>query len=661
VRCACVKNVRTSKTELDTKNAFLQQLQTLAFEFIEVSKNAIDNLSDIEHQALEKLSKDKTIIITKADKGNAVVIQNKSDYIIKIQQLLQTDGKFKMLKEDETVSRESSLQRTLRRLSNHALISKDVYNEILPCGSRSGIMYGLPKIHKTGTPLRPIISAVGTYNYKLAKYLDKILKPLVPNENYILKDTFDFVNKVSNIAHVENQHMVSFDVESLFTNIPTLETIEIILNRAFKHSEIFHQMNRKTLKNLLIICTQKSHFQFNGNYYDQIDGVAMGSPLGPLFANIFMDEFEQNHMQKLKDLGVKNWMRFVDDVFSVIENKSCSNNILEFMNSQHKNIKFTIEMEKNNKIPFLDTSVTRKETGFTTTIYHKPTFTGVYLNWTSLTARKYKISLIYCLCDRIWRICTNQNDREKEFRKLKHTLAKNEYPEHIIENEIEKFIKNRTTQPPTQEQQENIQQVPTVEQQTADELNNTILLQQLPVPPDKEKQIKYIVLPYHNNKVDAISSKLTKLVNSTFENLELRVAFQTPNEIGKKFPFKDNIKNKHLRSLVVYQVKCETCNQTYIGKCKRILQHRITEHNNAKKDSAIQTHKKLNPTHTIDANSMEIIDKADNNFKLMLKEMLHINKLKPELNTQHAAAYKKANNKDMFITQLNTIIIARKA
>ena len=153
-------------------------------------------------------------------------------------------------------------------------------------------MYGLPKIHKTGTPLRPIISAVGTYNYKLAKYLDKILKPLVPNENYILKDTFDFVNKVSNIAHVENQHMVSFDVESLFTNIPTLETIEIILNRAFKHSEIFHQMNRKTLKNLLIICTQKSHFQFNGNYYDQLDGVAMGSPLGPLFANLFMDEFD---------------------------------------------------------------------------------------------------------------------------------------------------------------------------------------------------------------------------------------------------------------------------------------------------------------------------------------------------------------------------------
>ena len=57
-------------------------------------------------------------------------------------------------------------------------------------------MYGLPKIHKAGTPIRPIISAVKTYNYELAKYLDQILKPVV-NSEYMLKDTFDFVNKVS--------------------------------------------------------------------------------------------------------------------------------------------------------------------------------------------------------------------------------------------------------------------------------------------------------------------------------------------------------------------------------------------------------------------------------------------------------------------------------
>ena len=234
-----------------------------------------------------------------------------------------------------------------------------------------------------------------------------------------------------------------------------------------------------------------------------------------------------------------------------------------------------------------------------------------------------------------------------EFRKLKQTLAKNDYPDKIIDQEVEKFIKNRSVATTTTLQE------PEPEQ-----------------PPAQQVQTKYLVLPYINHKADEFASRLTKLVKNTFQNLELKVAFKAPNEVGKLFPFKDNITDKHLQSLVVYKITCETCNQFYIGKCSRILHHRIMEHNNEKCDSAIQAHIKMNPTHNIDANNIEIIDKADNNFKLMLKEMLHINKQKPELNTQHAAFYKennkkKKNNKnkenEMFKSQLNTIIIARQS
>jgi len=269
-----------------------------------------------------------------------------------------------------TIKRERRLQNYLssigyvneKRTKGTNELTDEVLAEITPCGSRAGIMYGLPKIHKNGAPIRPIISACGTYNYKLAKYLDKILKPLITNNNYIIKDTFDFVNRVSKLTNNNNQHMVSFDVESLFTNIPTTETINIILDRAFPNSETlkFEGMKRETLKKLLIICTQESHFQFNGRCYEQIDGVAMGSPLGPLFANIFMDHFEQKHMEALTNLGVTNWMRYVDDVFATIKDESCATKILEFLNTQHQNIRFTIELELNNKIPFLDTKVIKK-------------------------------------------------------------------------------------------------------------------------------------------------------------------------------------------------------------------------------------------------------------------------------------------------------------
>ena len=76
------------------------------------------------------------------------------------------------------------------------------------------------------------------------------------------------------------------------------------------------------LRNLLTICTKESHFQFKNEYYDQVDGVAMGSPLGPLFANAFMYQFEKIHMPRLRELGIKRWHRYVDDIFATLNNKN---------------------------------------------------------------------------------------------------------------------------------------------------------------------------------------------------------------------------------------------------------------------------------------------------------------------------------------------------
>ena len=265
------------KANLNDKNVFLQKLQQMALEFIELSKQAMDNLTDEEHLALKVLSQDKTIVISKADKGNAVVIQDIETYRSKILELLQQDGKFNKINSDETVKRERRLQNYLRSLKN---LDDTDYKRILPCGSRAGVMYGLPKIHKANCPLRPIISAVGTYNYKLAKWLVEIFSPLLDNNKYILKDTFDFVNKVFKLNTIIDKSMLSFDVESLFTNIPTLETIDIILKRIYSNEiEYFHGLNKDELKKLLIVCTQESHFQFNNEFFDQVDGVSMVSPL----------------------------------------------------------------------------------------------------------------------------------------------------------------------------------------------------------------------------------------------------------------------------------------------------------------------------------------------------------------------------------------------
>ena len=128
--------------------------------------------------------------------------------------------------------------------------------------------------------------------------------------------------------------MVSFDVESLFTNIPTDETIEILLKLAYPRATLYFQgFTKVELRRLLVVCTKESHFQFNGKFYDQVDGVNMGSPLGPLFANAFMCDFEKKSMTKLKTLGINIWLRYVDDIFACIKNKEQAIEILEFINN----------------------------------------------------------------------------------------------------------------------------------------------------------------------------------------------------------------------------------------------------------------------------------------------------------------------------------------
>ena len=110
------------------------------------------------------------------------------------------------------------------------------------------------------------------------------------------------------------------------------------------------------------------------------------------------------------------------------------------------------------------------------------------------------------------------------------------------------------------------------------------------------------------------------------------MAYQTPKTIGSYFPFKDNIKKVGDRSLVVYKISCKDCEAKYIGKTMRILRHRIKEHQTQETSACLRHSEELN--HTIDYNKIEIIEKADSDLKLRVKELLHILKQKPNLNKQ---------------------------
>ena len=133
------------------------------------------------------------------------------------------------------------------------------------------------------------------------------MKPLANNE-HTLKDSFEFTHQILDLDNVP--FMCSFDIVSLFTCIPVKETIELCLD-----TELVHNLTRSQFKKLLVYCVHENHFCFEDKYYDQVDGVAMGSPLGPILANIFMSRFESKALSKYNGNHPLFYKRYVDDTF----------------------------------------------------------------------------------------------------------------------------------------------------------------------------------------------------------------------------------------------------------------------------------------------------------------------------------------------------------
>ena len=161
---------------------------------------------------------------------------------------------------------EENIKNCLDDLLENNYLSQEDYKQLKPVGSRPGIMYGLCKVHKDQTngvelpPFRPILSAIRTCAYNLAKFFVPILKDFTINE-YTVKDSFSFAEEI--IEQDSKLFMVSFDVESLFTNIPLDETINICADRVYRRKKKVKGLLKRHFKQLLPFATKPSCFLFN--------------------------------------------------------------------------------------------------------------------------------------------------------------------------------------------------------------------------------------------------------------------------------------------------------------------------------------------------------------------------------------------------------------
>ena len=204
-------------------------------------------------QTAKSLKNNSDIYITKPDKGAGVVILNKSEYIDKMNVILSDKTKFKnlgtVIASDNTIKSEAKLQRRLLQFFKSKFLSKETYERIRPAGSQRPRMYGVPKIHKAGVPLRPILSMVGSAQHELAKWLAEVLIP-VSNmySTYCISDSFVFSEIVRGFERQSNNaFMCSFDVTSLFTNVPIEETINICADVLYRGNSTPLNFPRKCL------------------------------------------------------------------------------------------------------------------------------------------------------------------------------------------------------------------------------------------------------------------------------------------------------------------------------------------------------------------------------------------------------------------------------
>ena len=147
---------------------------------------------------------------------------------------------------------------------------------------------------------------------------------------YTISDVFNFAEEIQHFKLDENGFLVSYDVTALFTNVLLDETIHILVDKAFKDNWFNNTYNmnisKDDLMELLSVATTNELFQFNGNLYEQVDGVAMKSPLGPLIVNAIMCSVEEKLARKNKLPSF--YKRYVDDTLALVRDLSEANDLL---------------------------------------------------------------------------------------------------------------------------------------------------------------------------------------------------------------------------------------------------------------------------------------------------------------------------------------------
>ena len=343
----------------------------------------------------------------------------------------------------------------------------------------------------------------------------------------------------------------------------------------------------------------------------KIDGVAMGSPLAPVLANLFMGHHEKIWLEQYQGPELLFYRRYVDDTFCLFHSEQDAIAFFDYINSQHPNIRFTMEKEIDHVLPFLDILIDNTHrSSVVTSTFRKKTITGLLTNYFSFTPLSYKIGFIRTLIERVFKINNTWLGFHKDIAKLVFILRKNIFPAHLINKCVYRYLNtamDRYGSTPT----------PPSSTESLHRVNNT-----------------FYKLPYLGCFSTVVQSKIRRFVNRFCNDLSIKLVFTT-FKLRNLFSVKDSVP-RELRPRVSYKFSCACCNACYIGETGRHFPIRVREHLSSDKSSHIFKHLLSSDRcrQSCSTDGFEILDSAPTKFQLKLKEAMHINWEKPNLDQQ---------------------------
>ena len=421
--------------------ALLNEAQIL--ESNKIPKQNRRNMTNAEFTAKKDLANDKSIIIKKADKGSAVVVQNHSDYINEGLRQLSDKNFYLETKTDLTAKHNVLVQTEVKRLISTKEISEKTGQYLFIENPRTSKLYLLPKIHKNVKPPpgRPIVSANECPTERVSQFVDRFIQPIVSKLPAYVRDSGHFINIIKDLKLPHDAIIATLDVTSLYTNIPNNEGVESV--RKYLHKERDPKLNptNDSICRLLNLVLTTNNFDLDDKHYLQVGGIAMGTKLATSFANLFMGHFEEKfvYTYKLKPLI---WKRFIDDIFFIwTYGQDELDSFVQHLNGCHKTIKFTVESSLNT-INFLDITVNKEQDGsLSTTLYCKPTDSHNYLLYSSEHPRHILNGIPYSQMLRVRRICTKMEDFLANALMLSSHFIRRGYPTYLIITALKRAVK----------------------------------------------------------------------------------------------------------------------------------------------------------------------------------------------------------------------------